>query len=94
MKSSNNDSRIAIASTSAASISSTATVLAGTDDADDPFFSPDGQWIGYFARGKLFKISVAGGASVALADVQIDRGGAWGEDDVITFAPAPTPGAA
>jgi serine/threonine-protein kinase len=69
-----------------------ATMLAGTEDADDPFFSPDGQWIGYFSHGKLFKVSAAGGASVALADIQIDRGGAWGEDEVITFTPQPTPG--
>ena len=43
-----------------------ATPLAGTDDAESPFFSPDGQWIGYFARGMLRKVAVTGGASVAL----------------------------
>ena len=63
-----------------------ATMLPGTEDADDPFFSPDGGWIAYFSHGKLFKMPAAGGASVALADVQIARGGAWGEDEVITFA--------
>ena len=35
--------------------------ISGTDGASDPFFSPDGQWIGFFADGKLKKISVNGG---------------------------------
>jgi Tol biopolymer transport system component len=34
--------------------------LDGTDDARTPFFSPDGRWIGFFARGKLKKIAVGG----------------------------------
>jgi serine/threonine-protein kinase len=34
-------------------------VLQGTDGADSPFFSPDGRWIGFFADGKLKKVSVA-----------------------------------
>src|SRR5262249_22002782 len=37
-----------------------ATVLAGTENARNPFFSPDGQWIGFFAEGKLKKISING----------------------------------
>jgi serine/threonine-protein kinase len=39
-----------------------ATPLAGTDGARNPFFSPDGQWIGFFANGILKKVSVFGGA--------------------------------
>ena len=34
--------------------------LDGTDDARSPFFSPDGRWIGFFARGKLKKVAVSG----------------------------------
>jgi serine/threonine-protein kinase len=64
-----------------------ATLLAGTEDAHDTFFSPDGQWIAFFADGKLKKISVTGGAAVTLADAPNDRGGAWGEDGTIVFAP-------
>jgi serine/threonine-protein kinase len=64
-----------------------ATPLAGTEDAANPFFSPDGQWIGFFAKGKLAKIPVTGGAAVVLADAPTGRGGTWGEDDVITFTP-------
>jgi eukaryotic-like serine/threonine-protein kinase len=63
-----------------------ATMLSGTDDARDPFFSPDSQWIAFFAQGKLKKISVQGGAAVTLCDVPGDRGGAWGEDGTIVFA--------
>ena len=36
--------------------------ISGTEGASEPFFSPDGQWIGFFANGKLKKISVNGGA--------------------------------
>ncbi len=64
-----------------------ASVLSGTDGADGPFFSPDGQWIGFFADGKLKKISVSGGAAVTLCDAPINRGGTWGEDGTIVFLP-------
>jgi len=39
-----------------------ASLLSGTEGARDPFFSPDGQWIAFFADGKLKKISSQGGA--------------------------------
>jgi serine/threonine-protein kinase len=63
------------------------TALAGTENASDPFFSPDSQWIGFFAHGKLKKISVQGGAAVTLCDAPTDRGGSWGEDGTIVFTP-------
>jgi hypothetical protein len=63
-----------------------ASPLAGTDGAEGPFFSPDGQWIGFFAGGKLKKIAVTGGAVVPLCDVRNQRGGAWGEDGTIVFS--------
>ena len=61
--------------------------LAGTDDATNPFFSPDGQWIAFFSGGMLRKMSITGGAAVTLADAPTGRGGAWGEDGNIVFAP-------
>ncbi len=61
----------------------TATRLAGTENAADPFFSPDGQWIGFFADGKMKKISVQGGAAVTLCDAPNARGASWGEDGSI-----------
>jgi Tol biopolymer transport system component/predicted Ser/Thr protein kinase len=56
------------------------TVLSGTEDAEGPFFSPDGEWIGFFADGKLKKISVRGGTPVSLGDAPGSRGASWGED--------------
>ena len=53
------------------------TPLAGTTGALSPFFSPDGQWIGFFADGKLKKVSANGGATVTLADAPATRGGTW-----------------
>jgi serine/threonine-protein kinase len=57
--------------------------LAGTANADTsyPFFSPDGQWIGFFAQRKIRKVAVQGGSAVELGDApQIPMGGSWGED--------------
>jgi Tol biopolymer transport system component len=64
-----------------------ATALSGTENALDPFFSPDGQWIGFFADGKLKRISVQGGAAVTLCDAPNGRGGSWSEDGTIVFSP-------
>lgn len=61
--------------------------LSGTEGAVDPFFSPDGQWVAYFAEGKLKKVAVQGGASVTLCSVQAPRGGSWSEDGTIVFTP-------
>ena len=57
-----------------------ATLLSGTEGAFAPFFSPDGQWIGFFAEGKMKKVSVFGGGVVTLCDAPDARGAAWGED--------------
>ncbi len=59
--------------------------LSGTDDAAMPFFSPDGQWIGFFAGGKLKKIAVTGGAAVTLCDAPNPRGGVWASDGTVVF---------
>jgi eukaryotic-like serine/threonine-protein kinase len=64
-----------------------ATVISGTENGRDPFFAPDGQWLGFFADGKLKKVSVHGGAPVTLCDANSDRGGSWSEDGTIAFAP-------
>jgi serine/threonine-protein kinase len=69
-----------------------ASPIAGTSGASSPFFSPDGQWLGFFADGKLKKVSVTGGAAVTLADAPTSRGGSWGEDGNIVFHPNPQGG--
>jgi eukaryotic-like serine/threonine-protein kinase len=51
------------------------------------FFSPDGQWIAFFADRKLKKIPIQGGAPVTLCDVpDFPRGGSWGDDGNIVAA--------
>jgi len=58
-----------------------ATELQITAGATSPFFSPDGQWIGFVASGKLRKISVDGGGEVVLCNASSSYTGAdWGED--------------
>jgi Tol biopolymer transport system component/predicted Ser/Thr protein kinase len=63
---------------------SKANELSGTGDAIRPFFSPDGQWVGFAtsnAGNKLYKISVEGGAVVPLAEFSPDSiGESWGAD--------------
>ena len=61
-------------------------------NAEYPFFSPDGEWVGFFAAGSVKKVSVGGGTPITLADAPAPRGGSWGEDDVIVFAPLPRDG--
>jgi serine/threonine-protein kinase len=65
-----------------------ATELPGTQGAAGPFFSPDGQWVGFYSGGKLNKISVEGGAVVPLADVVNFGGASWGEDGNILVSGA------
>jgi serine/threonine-protein kinase len=63
-----------------------ATLLPGTENGRDAFFSPDSQWVGFFADGKLKKVSVQGGAPVTLCDAPFDYGASWGEDGTIVAA--------
>jgi serine/threonine-protein kinase len=60
--------------------------LRGTDEAFAPFFSPDGQWVGFFSRGKLKKTRIDAGQPMLLCDAPAGRGGAWGEDGQIIAA--------
>jgi serine/threonine-protein kinase len=62
-------------------------VLAGTEGASNPFFSPDGDSIAFFAEGSLKKISVDGGSTVTLADAETPRGGVWLPDGGILYSP-------
>jgi serine/threonine-protein kinase len=59
--------------------------LPGTEGAGSPFFSPDGEWIGFFSRNRLKKISVSGSNIVDLCDAPSARGGAWAPDGTIYF---------
>ena len=70
-----------------------ATALGGTSEARNPFFSQDSQWIGFFADGKLKKISITGGAAVVICDAASNRGATWGDDGTIVFTPTGAAGA-
>jgi len=62
---------------------SSASELAGTEHARAPFFSPDGQWLAFFAEDKLKKVSLAGGLPMDLCGCPLGNGGSWGEDGFI-----------
>jgi len=67
------------------------TLLAGPGDVREPFFSPDGAWVGFFEGRRLRKVSVAGGPAIPLATLDGgSRGATWGPDDTIIYATANT----
>jgi serine/threonine protein kinase/Tol biopolymer transport system component len=59
--------------------------LASTEDAGGPFWSPDSQWIGFFAQGALKKVAVAGGLAQSLGNREIGGGGTWSASGAIVF---------
>ena len=59
--------------------------IARTEGAVSPFFSPDGQWIGFFAGGKLKKVSVNGGAPVTLANAPVPGGASWSSQGILVL---------
>jgi serine/threonine-protein kinase len=61
--------------------------IPGTEGASEPFFSPDGQWLGFFAAQKLKKVSVSGGVGETLGDAALPVGGTWSSKGTIVFAP-------
>jgi DNA-binding winged helix-turn-helix (wHTH) protein len=61
-----------------------------SEGASSPFFSPDGRWIGFFAKGRLFKVSTSGGAPTVLCEAGSEcRGASWSTRDAIVFTPTP-----
>ena len=61
--------------------------VAGADGATYPFWSPDGQSIGFFADRQLKRVAAAGGPPLVICDAEDGRGGTWNKDGVIVFAP-------
>ncbi len=63
------------------------TAITGTEGGHAPFLSPDGEAVGFFARGDLLQVALdGGGPPVVLAEAGAPRGGAWGPDGRIYFA--------
>jgi serine/threonine-protein kinase len=68
-----------------------ATELPGTERAGAPFFSPDGQWVGFhaIAAARLKKVSLQTGKVIDLCHYEVGTGASWGEDGniVVAFGP-------
>ena len=65
--------------------------LTATAGARQPFISPDGRWVGFFAGTELKKVSITGGPAITLCRyTAAPRGASWGEDDTIIFASSDT----
>jgi Tol biopolymer transport system component len=66
---------------------STAHPLPDTDDASYPFWSPDSRWIGFFAQGKVKRISAESGVPRDVCDVEANSwGGTWLPNDTILLS--------
>jgi len=73
-----------------------ATPIEGTDRAESPFFSPDGQWVGFWQPipdtaqrpelGELKKVPIAGGPVVTVGRTTLPAGISWGPNGRIIFA--------
>ena len=59
--------------------------IPGTDGASSPFFSPDGQSVGFFAEAELKVVSLLGGEPVTICSTRDYSGGSWGSDGMIYF---------
>jgi serine/threonine protein kinase len=64
--------------------------LPGTEAALHPFWSPDNQFIGFTAQGKLKKVGISGGSPVAICSAADSRGGSWSKEGAIVFSPGPS----
>ena len=65
-----------------------ATPIAGTEGGTSPFFSPDGNWLGFWSDRQLRKVSLAGGAPIELCPARTLYGASWSPDDRIVFGQA------
>jgi serine/threonine-protein kinase len=61
--------------------------IAGTEDGEAPFFSPDGSWLGFVSRGQLLKVPVEGGRPIRVGEARGAGGSTWLDDGSIVFAP-------
>ena len=67
--------------------------IPGTEGGRHPFFSPTGEWLGFFSSGSLLKIRFDGGTPLTVVSgVGRNAGAAWSRDDMIVYAAADGPG--
>ncbi len=62
--------------------------LMGTQDANQPFWSPDSRFIAFFANGRLKKVDINGAPPLTLCDAPLGRSGTWNKDGIILFSPS------
>jgi Tol biopolymer transport system component len=62
-------------------------LIPGTEGATFPFWAANSRSLGFFSEGKLKSIDLNGGSALAICDAPFGRGGAWGPDGTILFAP-------
>ena len=60
--------------------------LQGTEGAFGPFFSPDGQWLGFLTETRIMKIAIRGGSPQVVAEAGNVFGASWGPDNKIIFS--------
>jgi Tol biopolymer transport system component len=63
-----------------------ATAVGGTEGATAPFFSPDGEWLGFYAGDALQRVAIRGGVPLKISDAPPVASGAWAPDDSIVFS--------
>lgn len=66
----------------------TAEPMPGTEGGYGPFFSPQGDWLGFFSGNQMKKVALRGGQPVTICEVSDAQGASWGEDDTIIFSDA------
>jgi serine/threonine-protein kinase len=62
----------------------------GPDGPYNPFFSPDGEWLGFVTADEMRKVPVSGGTPITLTRVNRSRGASWAPDGSIVYAPDPS----
>ena len=60
--------------------------LAGTEDSENPFFSPDGEWVGFWKGGELKKVPIGGGPAIRISQSVGTYGASWGPNNLVVFA--------
>ena len=58
--------------------------IPGTEDANEPFFSPDGEWVAFHSGTQMKKVALRGGPAVTLCECA-HRGATWTLDETIVF---------
>ena len=59
-----------------------ATPIVGTEGGANPFFSPDGKWIGFIVSSQVKKVAITGGTPISVCNAEA-IGASWGPDDTI-----------